>query len=133
MRTTRSRASSAVSLAAGEVVLGGDVVFQRGDVDQALREVGAEVEDLERTDDGIEPGKLKSEGGEVELLDLDAGVGGDGGKQGLELLEPLAVGVLLRGGLQDQAEVLAQAALDGVVEREIEDVVPVALPETSCL
>jgi hypothetical protein len=31
------------------------------------------------------------------------------------------VGVLLGGGLQDQTEVVAQAALDGIVEREIED------------
>jgi len=42
------------------------------------------------------------------------------GKQRLELLHLLAVRALLRGGLQDEAEVLAQAARDGVVQREVE-------------
>ena len=50
-------------------------------------------------------------------------VGVDGGKKRLQLLETLAVGVLHGGGLEDETEVLAQAALDGVVEREIEDAI----------
>ncbi len=104
-------------------MLGGDVVLERGDVDEVLGEVGAEVDDLEGADDGIEAGEVESEGGEVDLLDFDAGGGVDGGEQGLKLFEALAVGVLLGGALEDEAEVLAEAALDGVVEREIEDAV----------
>ena len=50
---------------------------------------------------------------------MDASAG-DGGKQRLELLHLLAVRALLRRGLQDEAEVLAQAARDGVVQREVE-------------
>ena len=46
----------------------------------------------------------------------------DGGKKRLQFFEALAVGVLHRGGLQDEAEVLTKAALDGVVEREVEDI-----------
>ena len=60
-------------LGALEVVLGGDVVLQRRDVDEVLGEVGAEVDDLEGADDGVEAGKREAEGGEVDLLDLDAG------------------------------------------------------------
>ena len=96
--------------------------MQRGDVDQVLGEVGAEVDDLKGPDDGVETGEREAEGGEVDLLDLDAGGDIDGGQQRLQFFEPLAVGVLHGGGLQDQAEVLTQAALDGVVEREVEDV-----------
>ncbi len=55
-------------LRALEVVLRGDVVLERGDVDEILSEVGAEVDDLEGADDGTEAGKLETEGGEVELL-----------------------------------------------------------------
>ena len=77
-----------------EVVLRGDVVLQRGDVDEILGEVGAEVDDLEGADDGIEAGEREAEGGEVDLLDLDAGGGGYGGEKGLQLFETLAVGVL---------------------------------------
>jgi len=66
-----------------EVVLRGDVVFQRGDVDEIRGEEGAEVDDLEGADDGVEAGSLDTEGGEVDLLDLDAGGGVDGGKKRL--------------------------------------------------
>jgi hypothetical protein len=104
----------------GKVVPGGDVALQRRDVDEALREVGAEVFHLKRTDDGIKAGELEAEGGQVDLLHLDGCVARHGGKQRLELLHLLAVRALLRGGLQDEPEVLAQAARDGVVQREVE-------------
>ena len=61
-----------------KVVLCGDVVFQCGDVEEILCKVGAEVDDLKGADDGIEAGKLQAEGGEVDLLDLDAAGGVDG-------------------------------------------------------
>ena len=60
-------------LGGGEVVLGRDVVLERGDVDEVLGEVGAEVDDLEGADDGVEARELEAEGGEVDLLDLDGG------------------------------------------------------------
>ncbi len=56
-----------------KVVLGGEVVLERLDVDEVLREVGAEVDDLKGADDGVETGKFEAEGGEVDLLDLDRG------------------------------------------------------------
>ena len=56
-----------------EVMLRGDVVLQRRDIDQVLGEVGAEVDDLKGSDDGVEAGKREAEGGEVDLLDFDAG------------------------------------------------------------
>jgi hypothetical protein len=59
--------------------------------------------------------------GQIDLLDGNGGRAGDGGEKLLELLEPLAVGGGDGGLLQDDAEVLAKAALDGVVEGEIED------------
>ncbi len=104
-----------------EVVLRGDVVFQRGDVDQIRGEVGAEVDDLEGADDGVEAGEANAKGIEVDLLDFDAGRGVYGGKKRLQFFETLAVGVFHGGGLEDEAEILAQAALDGIVEREVED------------
>ena len=106
---------------AGEVVLGREVVLEGGDVDKVLGEVGAEVDDLKGSDDWLDAGEFEAEGGEVDLLDLDAGVGGGGGKQGLKLFEALTVGVLLGGGLEEEAKVLAEAALDGIVEGEIKD------------
>ena len=100
---------------------GGDVVLEGGDVDEALAERGAEVKDLEGADDGIDAGEFEAEGGEVDLLDLVAGGGVNRGEQSLELFEALTVGVLLGGGLEDEAEVLAKTALDGFVEGEVND------------
>jgi len=54
-------------------MLRGDVILQRGDVDQVLGEVGAKVDDLEWSDDRRETGKLQSVGGKIDLLDLNAG------------------------------------------------------------
>ena len=108
-------------LRAFEVVPGGEVVLQCGDVYQILREIGAEVDDLKGTDDGVEAGNVESECSKVDLLDLDAAGCVDGGQKGLQLFETLSVGVFHGGVLQDQTEVLAQAALDCVVEGEIEN------------
>ena len=102
-------------------MLGGDVVLQRRDIDQVLGEVGAEVDDLEGADDGVEAGEREAEGGEVDLLDFNAGGGVDGGEKSLQLFESLAVCVLDGRSLEDEAEILPEAALDGVIEREIED------------
>jgi len=106
-----------------EVMLRGDVILQRGDVDQVLGEVGAKVDDLEWSDDRRETGKLQSVGGKIDLLDLNAGRAGDGRQKRLQLLKTLAVRVLLRGGLQDQAKILTKSALDSVIQREIEHAV----------
>ena len=69
---------------------------------------------------GFSPGELEAEGGQVDLLRFDGCVAGDGGKRRLQLLHLLAVRALLRRGLQDEPQVLAQAARDGVVQREVE-------------
>ena len=102
-------------------MLRGNVVFQRRYIDQALGQIGAKVDDLERANNGIEAGKLEAERGEINLLNLDGGIAGDGWEQRLKLLKLLALGVLLRCGLQDQAEVLTQATGNRVVEREVKD------------
>lgn len=109
-------------LCAFEVVFRGEIVFQRGDVDEVLGEVGAEVDDLEGPDDGVETGNSEAEGCEVDLLNFKTGGGVDRGEKRLQLFKTLAVGVFDTGGLQDEAEILAKAALDGVVEREVHDV-----------
>ena len=109
-----------IELRALKVVLGGQVVLERGNVYKVLGKISPEIGHLERANDGLEAGKLESEGGKVDLLHLVAGLGGNRGQERLELLEALAIGVLLRGGLQDEAEVLTQTALDGVVERQVD-------------
>ena len=101
-------------------MLGLEVVLEGGDVEDFLGEKGAEIDDLEGADDGIQSGELEAVGGEVNLLDGDGALAGDGGEKLLKLLEALAVGVLDGGVGEDDAEVLAETALDGVVQGEID-------------
>ena len=69
---------------------------------------------------GFKPGELQPEGRQIDLLNLNGSVAGDGRQQRLQLFELLALGVLLRGRLQDEAEILAQATRNRVIERKIE-------------
>ena len=107
-------------LSAFEVMPGGDIVFERGDVYQILSEIGPEIDDLEWADDWIQARKLETEGREVNLLNLDACGCADGGKKRLQLFKTLAVCVLFGRTLQNDSEVLTETALDGIVQREIE-------------
>ncbi len=88
-----------------------------------MSEVGTEVDDLKWADDRIEAGKFETKGGEVNLLDFDAGGCIDCREESLEFFEALAVGVFDRGALEDEAEILTEAALNGIVEGKIEDAV----------
>jgi hypothetical protein len=107
-------------LCGSEVVLRRNIVLQRGQIEQSLRQVRPEVDCLKRPDDRLETGKLQPVGREVHLLHLDRHIASDGWQQRLQLLQLLPVGVLLRGRLQDQAKVGAQTALDRVVEGKVD-------------
>ncbi len=87
-----------------EVVLGGHVGLKGVQVDQVLRQVGAEILYLKGSDDRIDSGELKSVGGEVDLLHGDRRAAGHGGQQRLQALEALAAGLALARALEDQAQ-----------------------------
>ena len=80
-----------MSLEAGEVVLGSDVALKRGDVDEVLGQVSAEVDDLEGADDGVQAGELQAVRRQVDLLDGNGRSGGHGGEKLLQLFQTLAV------------------------------------------
>jgi hypothetical protein len=101
-------------------VFRGEITLQRRNIDEVLGQVGAEVLHLEWADDGVDAGEFEAVGGQVDLLHLNGCVASDGGQQSLELFELLAVRAPRGGGLQDESEVLPQAARDGVVHREVE-------------
>ena len=99
-----------------KVVLGGHVLLEGGEVDEVLGEVGAEVFYLKGSDDGFDARKTKAVGGKVDLLDGVGGTAGYGGQERLQAFKPLAAGLTLAGALEDEAEVVLEAALDGVVD-----------------
>jgi hypothetical protein len=101
-------------------VLGREVVPERSDVQQRPVERGANVGEAERADDGRKARNAEALRCKIDLLDGHLTLGFDGRQKILQLLKARAVHVSRVFGAEDVAEVVLQAALDRVVERQWE-------------